>query len=87
MAEQTYGEWMRSNPEAPFMSAIDYLTGQLRKPFKEWDEDIYDKSKNVEKQNMVNFHRWMKKNDTPENAERYAGYSDNDMLEEYLKSN
>lgn len=28
----------------------------------------------------IAFHNWMRKNDTPENAEKWFGYTDEDML-------
>ena len=33
---------------------------------------------------VIGFHRWMKENDTPENAEKWFGYSDEDMLNAYV---
>ena len=33
---------------------------------------------------VIGFHRWMKENDTPENAEKWFGYSDEDMLNAYI---
>ena len=33
----------------------------------------------------VDFYNWMRKNDTPENAEMWFGYSDQDMLNEFKK--
>lgn len=38
-----------------------------------------------EKEQMIDFHKWMLKNDTAENAEQYFHYSDDDMFNEYLK--
>ena len=37
------------------------------------------------KEHMIGFHRWMLKNDTEENAERFFHYTDEDMVEEYLR--
>ena len=37
-----------------------------------------------EAENAIAFHRWMRANDTPENAERWFGYSDMDMYNEYM---
>ena len=37
-----------------------------------------------EAENAIAFHRWMQVNDTPENAERWFGYSDMDMYNEYM---
>lgn len=33
----------------------------------------------------IDFYNWMRKNDTPENAEMWFGYSDQDMLNEFKK--
>lgn len=33
----------------------------------------------------IEFHRWMKKNDTIENAEKYFHYTDRDILNEFKK--
>lgn len=33
----------------------------------------------------IDFYNWMRKNDTPENAEKWFGYSDQDMLNEFKK--
>lgn len=33
----------------------------------------------------IAFHRWMIANDTPENAEEYFHYSDEDMYNEFKK--
>jgi hypothetical protein len=33
----------------------------------------------------IAFHRWMRKNDTLENADKYFHFTDKDMLEEFKK--
>jgi|SaaInlV_120m_DNA_3_1039746.scaffolds.fasta_scaffold18540_2 hypothetical protein len=33
----------------------------------------------------IDFHRWMMENDTPENADKYFHWSDDDMFKEFLK--
>mgnify|MGYP003625687028 FL=1 len=33
----------------------------------------------------IDFHRWMMKNDTMENADKYFHWSDDDMFKEFLK--
>ena len=47
----------------------------------------YYEAKQIERKQIIDFHNWMMKNDTPENAERYFHYTDNDMLNEYLNQN
>ena len=37
-----------------------------------------------EKEQMISFHKWMKENDTQENAEEYFHYTDEDMVNEYF---
>ena len=37
------------------------------------------------KEHMIGFHRWMLKHDTADNAEAYFHYTDEDMVEEYLR--
>ena len=37
------------------------------------------------KELMIGFHRWMLKHDTADNAEEYFHYTDEDMVEEYLR--
>ena len=46
----------------------------------------FEQAKEMEKEQMIGFHKWMLENDTPENAERFFHFSDTDMLNEYLKA-
>lgn len=32
----------------------------------------------------IEFSKWMKENDTPENAEKWFGYTDNDMFDAFI---
>jgi hypothetical protein len=32
---------------------------------------------------LIDFYNWMKQEDTPDNAERWFGYTDKDMLNEF----
>jgi hypothetical protein len=41
-------------------------------------EDLFDEL-------AIAFHRWMRKNDTQENADKYFHYTDKDMLNEFKK--
>ena len=47
---------------------------------------IFNQAKEMEKEQIIKFHKWMIENDTPENAERFFHFSDTDMLNEYLKA-
>ena len=47
------------------------------------------KSKNTYSDNetrsiAIEFSKWMKENDTPENAEKWFGYTDNDMFDAFI---
>lgn len=45
------------------------------------ESTILDASKKY----AVRFHKWMMDNDTPENAERFANFSDEDMFDEFIR--
>lgn len=79
-------------------TAIDWLLDQLVELDKQLDgrrknEDatvlklniikIHERAKAIEREQMIDFHNWMRRNDTAENAEQYFHYSDEDMLNEY----
>lgn len=59
MAQQTYGEWMRSNPPLPNMTAVDYLI----KKFQEFGgstilgvlemRGYIDQAKQIEKEQII----------------------------------
>ena len=40
----------------------------------------------IEKQTAIDFANWYRREDIPENAEKYFGFSDEDMLNYYLES-
>lgn len=44
---------------------------------------ILHKAKEMEKDRMIGFHKWMLENDTVQNAEKYFHFTDSDMLNEY----
>ena len=48
---------------------------------------ICEQVNKVEKEWIIGFHKWMLKNDTEENAEKYFHYSDEDMVNEYIQEN
>ena len=51
----------------------------------EWNDLMYRiKAKNVMK-TAIAFHRWMKENDTAENAEQFFHFTDEDMFHEWQK--
>ena len=48
--------------------------------------DAVIRAQKMEKKQMLGFYKWVKQMDTPENAERFFHYSDEDVLNEYLDS-
>ena len=44
---------------------------------------IYEQAKKMEKEQMIEFHKWMIENDTAQNAEKHFHFTDSDMLHEY----
>ena len=70
MAQQTAVEWLY----------------KIYLQTKKIDSFDIEQAKQMEKKQIIGFHNWMIKNDTPENAEAYFHYSDDDMLNEYIKN-
>lgn len=67
-------------------TAVQFLVDNLHYLHStKWD-DILEQAKEMEKVQMIGFHKWMLENDTLENAERFFHFSDTDMLNEYLKA-
>jgi hypothetical protein len=67
------------------MTAVEWLASNLDIVWEEKIIDLVEQAKQIEKEQMICFHNWMMKNDTPENAERYFHYTDNDMIREHYK--
>jgi len=75
-------------------TAVGWLVRQLSNEFisevflHRWSEvsHLVDKAKQMEKEQMIRFYKWMKENDTFENAEKYFHYSDEDMLNEFKQN-
>ena len=78
MAQQTYGEWMRSNPPIPNSTAVEWLIEQLIKLDKELDgrrksddstvikinpTKIYEQAKQMEKEQIIDAHYQGYRND------------------------
>lgn len=57
------------------MTTLQYEDSGYRKKQEQVDKDKF----------AIDFHRWMKKNDTQENADKYFHFTDKDMLEEFKK--
>jgi hypothetical protein len=46
-------------------------------------EELCEQAKELEKNRMIEFHKWMIENDTVQNAEKHFHFTDSDMLNEY----
>jgi len=57
------------------MTTLQYEDSGYRKKQEQQEIDKF----------AIAFHRWMKKNDTIENADKYFHYTDKDMLEKFKK--
>ena len=75
-------------------TAVEWLKGMLEWNYGDpqmleitWEnlDDLLERAKQMEKEQMLGFHKWMKENDTADNAEKYFHDSDEDMLNEYFK--
>jgi len=68
------------------MTAVEWLEIELKKiPFIN-PKEAFEQAKQMEKEQMIGFYKWMKENDTKENAEKYFHYSDEDMLNEFKQN-
>ncbi len=59
----------------------------MNEKLREHINDLINQAKQIEEQKMLEFHNWMLRHDTfctLEDAEKYFGYSDKDMLREFL---
>jgi hypothetical protein len=72
--QQTAVDWLYQKLST---SSSDELVGNINA----W----FEQAKQIEKEQMLMFYRWMKENDTFEYAERFFHYTDEDMLNEFLK--
>jgi hypothetical protein len=70
-------------------TAVEWLINQMEQMQYFIGNDLYNahkKAKEMESKQMIDFHKWMLENDTPENAEKFFHFSEEDMLN-YYKSN
>ena len=56
------------------------LKKELCEPFGGLRRETVDVLEKVCDKYALAFHKWMRENDTPENAETWFGFSDDDML-------
>ena len=45
--------------------------------------EAFKQAKEMEKEQIIEFHKWMIENDTAQNAEKHFHFTDSDMLHEY----
>lgn len=69
------------------LTAVEWTASKMNAVY--WSDEEFDsiveQAKKIEKEQMLMFHKWMKEVDTHENAERFFHYTDEDMLNEFLK--
>ena len=87
MAQQTAVEWLveqlvELDKELDGRRKSDDSTVIKINPTK-----IYKQAKQMEKEQIINFHGWMLRNDTQENAELFFHYGDMDMVSLFFENN
>ena len=45
--------------------------------------EAFKQAKEMEKEQIIEFHKWMIENDTAQNAEKHFHFTDSDMFNEY----
>jgi hypothetical protein len=65
------------------MTAVEWLLEQWPILESQIPPRILDQAKEMEKEQMIEFHKWMIENDTAQNAEKHFHFTDSDMLHEY----
>lgn len=61
MKQQTYGEWMRSNPPIPTLTAVEWLISQIKMIDKEtyailFNDGQFEQAKQMEKEQLKDAH-------------------------------
>jgi hypothetical protein len=64
-------------------TAVEWFYDQITR--SSWDYTTFEEAKEMEREIAITFHQWMQINNTEQNAEKYANYSDEDMFDEFLK--
>ena len=62
-------------------TAVEWLYGISK--LRELDKFDLEQAKEMEKEQIIEFHKWMIENDTAQNAEKHFHFTDSDMLHEY----
>jgi hypothetical protein len=71
-------ELKRNNMKKTAVELLHYVSKQ-----RELDKFDWEQAKELEKNRMIGFHKWMIENDTVQNAEKHFHFTDSDMLNEY----
>ena len=66
-------------------TAVEWLAIYLKGITSLNCDEVIAKAKEMEREHMIGFHKWMLENDTEQNAEKHFHFTDNDMLDEYYK--
>jgi len=64
-------------------TAVEWLINYCERENWSLPYDIEEIAKAMEKKQIIDAYTWMKLNDTQENSEKYFGYTNEDMLNEY----
>ena len=65
-------------------SGLDWFLARVSKTNYDQVNALVEQAKEKEKLHCVAFHNWMLENDTSDNAERFANYTDVDMYNEFI---
>ena len=73
------------------VTAVQWLIHQLitenEVTLKGENYKLFELAKEMEREQMIKFYKWMLENNTEQNAEKYFHFTDSDMLNEYYKQN
>jgi hypothetical protein len=70
------------------MTAVEWFFSELERMQYFIGNDMLQalkQAKEMEKEQMIKFHKWMLENDTEQNADKYFHFTNSDMLNEYYK--
>jgi hypothetical protein len=71
------------------VTAVQWLIHQLitenEVSLKGENYKLFEIAKEMEREQMIKFYKWMLENNTEQNAEKYFHFTDSDMLNEYYK--
>jgi hypothetical protein len=62
---------------------IDKLITENEVTLKGENYKLFELAKEMEREQMIKFYKWMLENNTEQNAEKYFHFTDSDMLNEY----